>query len=200
MAHDIAVEGTRTDGRRQVRVWDPLVRLFHWTVVTGFTVNLLVAEGSEAPHRYLGYLIAAAIAARLVWGFVGSAHARFASFLPTPAALAAYWRQLMARKEPRYLGHNPAGAAMMALLVVLLSLCCLTGWMQSLDRFWGAEWLQLLHRASAYAIAALAAVHVAAALLEGLRHNENLVWSMVTGRKRRAEGTDIDNAARAGRG
>lgn len=184
----------------QVHVWDPVVRLFHWTVVAGVAVNLFVAEGSDAPHRYVGYLVAVAVAVRLAWGFIGGPYARFAGFLPTPRALGRYLQQLRARREPRYLGHNPAGAVMMAALVVLLGLCCLTGWMQSLDAFWGAPWLQTLHRVTAYAIEALAALHIGGALAESVRHNENLVWSMVTGRKRRATGTDIDNAAGAGRG
>lgn len=183
-----------------VPVWDSLVRLFHWTVAAGVLFNLFVAVGSDAPHRYAGYVVAYAIAVRIAWGLAASGHARLRSFVPSPATLRQYGTLLFERREPRYVGHNPAGAAMMVLLVLLLGACALTGWMQSLDRFWGLEWVQLAHRITAYTIAGLALVHVAAAIREGLRHNENLVWSMVTGRKRPAQGTDIDNAAGPGRG
>lgn len=200
MPDDLVFADWQDRKSRQVRVWDPLVRAFHWTVVAGVVFNLLVAEGSDAPHRYAGYIVTGAIAVRLVWGLAARGHARLSSFLPSFGMFWEYMRQLLAGREPRYLGHNPAGAAMMAVLVFLLGLCGLTGWMQSLDRFWGVEWVQWTHRATAYTVAALALVHVAAAIREGLRHNENLVWSMVTGCKRPAEGTDIDNAAGPGRG
>lgn len=200
MPDDLVFANWQDRKPRQVLVWDRVVRLFHWTVVAGVVFNLLVAEGSDAPHRYAGYIVSAAVVVRLVWGLAARGHARFSSFLPSFGTLWGYAGQLLARREPRYVGHNPAGAVMMAVLVVLLGLCGLTGWMQSLDRFWGVEWVQWVHRTTAYAIAALAVIHVAAAIREGLRHNENLVWSMVTGWKRRAEGTDIDNAAGPGRG
>src|SRR5579864_8246512 len=87
-----------------VRVWDPVVRLFHWTVVAGCAINLIVEEGNLF-HRAVGYVVAAAVAVRVVWGFAGAGHARFADFIPTPAALVRYIRQLVSRREPRFIGH-----------------------------------------------------------------------------------------------
>lgn len=168
-----------------VRVWDPVVRLFHWTVVAGCVLNLFVLEDGELPHKIVGYAVAAALAIRLVWGFIGTRHARFVDFVPTPSRLVAYVRALLRGEEPRMLGHNPAGTVMMLALMALLAAVCLTGWMTTLDAFWGEDWLEELHEGLANAILVLALLHAAAALFESWRHRENLVWSMVTGWKRR---------------
>ncbi|MCK0207983.1 cytochrome b/b6 domain-containing protein [Starkeya koreensis] len=167
-----------------VRVWDPVVRLFHWTVVAGCVLNLFILEEGKRAHRYVGYTVAAVLVIRLIWGFVGTRHARFSDFVPTPAGLASYVRALARGREPRMLGHNPAGAAMMLSLMALMALTCLTGWMSTLDAFWGEDWLEELHGALANGILVLALLHAAAALFESWRHRENLVWAMVTGRKR----------------
>lgn len=185
---------------RQVMVWDPVVRLFHWAMVGGFLLNMTVLADGKSAHRTIGYAIAALIAIRIVWGFVGSAHARFSDFVPDRRDLLDYLRRLARGREPRYVGHNPAGAVSMAVLVGLMLLCCLTGWMTRWDMFWGAEWLEEGHEAVANLIVAAAGLHVLAALVEGARHGENLVKAMVTGRKRPASGTDVDHANPAGRG
>ena len=169
---------------RSVMVWDPVVRLFHWFVVAGFAVNMFVAEEGKLVHRWVGYAVLAAIGVRLVWGVLGTAHARFSDFIPSPQRLLIYGKALLARREPRYVGHNPAAAVMMIALVGLMVLCGVTGWMQGLDAYWGVEWVQDLHETSANALLVLAGLHVAAAVIESLRHHENLIWSMFTGRKR----------------
>ncbi|MCM5554491.1 cytochrome b/b6 domain-containing protein [Pleomorphomonas sp. NRK KF1] len=169
---------------RTVRVWDPVVRLFHWTVVIAVVLNLFVLKPGRLYHRYAGYVVIGAVLIRLVWGFVGTRHARFADFFPTPRRLACYLKALFRGQEPRFLGHNPAAAVMMLALMVLLLAVGATGWMMTLDAFWGEEWLEELHEGFANAIMVLALVHAAAAIVESLRHRENLVWSMVTGRKR----------------
>jgi cytochrome b len=74
---------------------------------------------------------------RVCWGFVGTRHARFRDFVPSPARLAGYLSALRRGREPRHLGHNPAGAVMMLVLMLLLAGVSITGWMQSLDTFWG---------------------------------------------------------------
>lgn len=171
-------------GGGEVRVWDPLVRIFHWTVVAGCVLNLFILEDGETAHEVVGYVVAAALAVRLVWGFVGSRYARFAEFVPGPGRLARYLAALVRGREPRTLGHNPAGAVMMLALMALLAAVSVTGWMMGLDAYWGEEWLEDLHGGLANAILLLAGVHAAAAIFESFRHRENLVWSMVTGRKR----------------
>jgi cytochrome b len=176
-----------------VRVWDPVVRLFHWTVVAGCAINLIFEEGNTF-HRAVGYVVAAAVAARVVWGFVGKGHARFSDFIPRPAALLGYLRQLVSRNEPRFIGHNPAGSVMIFLLLGSLIAVSITGWMMGLDRFFGNETLEELHETFAMAILVLAGIHVAAAVFESVRHRENLIKSMFTGRKRKPTCTDVDHA------
>jgi cytochrome b len=171
--------------------------LFHWTVVSGCVINLLREDG-DSVHRWVGYVVAAAVAIRLIWGFVGRGHARFSAFVPRPANLYHYLAQLVRGREPRYLGHNPAGAVMMLALIGLLIAVSTTGWMMGLDRWWGNETLQEVHEWCAEAILYLAAIHVFAAIVESLRHRENLIASMVSGRKRKPSGTDIDHAADPG--
>ncbi|MFX1736158.1 cytochrome b/b6 domain-containing protein [Paraburkholderia sp. A1RI_3L] len=184
---------------RSVRVWDPVVRVFHWTVVAGVLANYLLLEAGKAPHRYVGYAVAGALVVRVVWGFVGSVHARFADFVASPRAALAHLARAAAGRDRRYVGHNPAGGLMMLALMALLAAVCITGWMQGLDAFWGEQWLQTTHALLVDAVLAMAALHVMAALVESRRHRENLVLAMVTGRKRAASGTDVDHAAAARR-
>ncbi len=167
-----------------VKVWDPIVRLFHWTVVTACILNLFILEEGKYWHRMTGYAVAAALAIRFVWGFIGTRHARFSDFFPTPSKVMGQIFDIIDGAEQRSLGHNPLASVMMLLLMALLSATCLTGWMTTLDAFWGEKWLEQLHGTIANSIMVLAILHAAAALIESWRHKENLVWAMVTGRKR----------------
>lgn len=185
---------------RTTRVWDLVVRIFHWTVVAGFLANMTITEDGGDAHEVIGYIVLAAIAVRLVWGFIGTRHARYSDFVPGPARLARYLGQLMRGSEPRYIGHNPAAAVMMAALLALMIFVGVSGWMMTIDAWWGEEWLEEVHEAAANAMLVLAGLHVLAAVIASFRHRENLILAMITGRKRAASGTDIDHAAAADRG
>ena len=178
------IEGEVLQGQSQVLVWDPVVRLFHWTVVAGCVLNLAAFTDGKGAHRFIGYAVALALVIRVIWGFVGTRYARFADFVPGPSTLLTYLKALWQGKEPRFLGHNPAGAIMMLALMALLAGVSLTGWMLTLDAGFGNDALEEIHEALAYAILPLVALHVAAALLESWKHGENLVKAMITGRKR----------------
>ena len=171
-------------GQQDIKVWDPGVRIFHWTIVTACMLNLFILEEGKYWHRMTGYVVAAAIAVRMIWGFVGTRHARFSDFFPTPRRLKNQLRAIVSRNEKRYLGHNPLASVMMLLLMALLATTALTGWMTTLDAFWGEKWLEQLHGTIANSIMVLAFIHAGAAIVESWRHRENLVWSMVTGRKK----------------
>ncbi|GAA0298304.1 cytochrome b/b6 domain-containing protein [Sphingomonas oligophenolica] len=181
-------------GASRIRVWDPLVRLFHWTVAAGVIANMTFLRHEEETHIYVGYAVVAALLARLTWGFLARGHARFASFVPSPRGLIAYFRAMLARREPRYVGHNPAGAAMIVLLMALLAIIGTTGWMMGLDAFWGVAWVEAVHEATANILIGAVALHVTGAIAESVRHRENLPLAMITGYKRAAKGTDIDHA------
>ena len=166
-----------------IRVWDPLVRALHWTLVACVLGNLL-NESGETLHRALGYTATGVVLTRLVWGFVGSRHARFADWFPTPARLLPYLRALLQGRAPRHIGHNPAGAVMMLALLTLVLGLGTTGYLMTTDAFFGEDWLEEIHEALADVLVGAVALHVAAALFESWRHRENLVASMLHGRKR----------------
>lgn len=166
-----------------MRVWDPLVRICHWMLAAGFVVAFLAEEG-DLIHQVAGYLAAGAVAIRLVWGFIGSGHARFASFVPTPRRLLSHLNDMLHRRERRYVGHNPAAGAMALALLGIILFLGVTGWMLTTNQYYGSEWLEAVHEGTAYLGLGLVCAHVTAALYESVRHRENLPWAMVTGRKR----------------
>lgn len=86
--HDTATMNTRTSGK--VRVWDPLVRVFHWGLVAAFATAWLTADELQPVHEIAGYAVAGLVAFRLIWGLVGSRYARFAQFLKGPRDTLAY--------------------------------------------------------------------------------------------------------------
>jgi cytochrome b len=167
-----------------VKVWDPLVRLFHWSLATSFVVAWISADEWDNLHIWAGYAAAALLAFRVVWGLVGPRYARFTQFVRGPAAVAAYLRDLLTGREARYLGHNPAGGAMIVALILGLAGLCLTGWMYTLDAFWGADWVEETHEILANLLLVLVGLHIAGVILASLKHHENLARAMVTGRKR----------------
>lgn len=171
-----------------VKVWDPLVRLFHWSLAACILGAFLVEEGDTA-HRWLGYTALGLIGFRVLWGMVGSRHARFGDWVRGPRSVASYLRERLAGRSRRRLGHNPAAAVMILLLMAWVAAVGVTGWMQALDAYWGVEWLEELHGALAYGLLALVGVHVLAAIVESWHYRENLVAAMVHGRKR-----TLDNA------
>lgn len=113
----------------KVRVWDRLVRVFHWGLVAAVATAWLTADELQPVHEVAGYTVAALVAFRLVWGFVGRRYARFAQFLKGPGETLAYLAEMTRGRERRYLGHNPAGAAMIVALLVTLSGTAFTGWL-----------------------------------------------------------------------
>lgn len=173
------------------KVWDPLVRIFHWSLAASFLVAWLSGDEWEALHLWAGYAAAALIGFRLLWGVAGTRYARFGQFVRRPAEIRAYLGDLLRGRERRYLGHNPAGGAMILALLAGLAGLCLTGWLTTTDATWGAEWVEEVHELLANLLLLLVGLHVAGVLLASLRHRENLVRAMVTGRKRPAEAGDV---------
>lgn len=167
------------------RVWDPFVRLFHWSLVTCVALNLWLLEEGDPPHEWVGYAAMALVVLRVFWGFVGTRHARFADFWPTPARLREHLRALRRGDHPPTPGHNPLGALMMLGLMGLVLLAGFTGWLQGTDRFWGNEALETLHEWLADGLLALAGLHAAAALLVGRMERTRLIKAMFTGVKER---------------
>ena len=107
-----------------VRVWDPLVRIFHWSLVAAFATAWITGDDAEDVHEVAGYVVLGLVLFRLLWGLVGTRHARFGDFVRGPRTVWRYLASLLTTRPSHYLGHNPAGGWMVvALLAVNLILC-----------------------------------------------------------------------------
>jgi cytochrome b len=181
---------------REVRVWDPAVRLFHWSLVAAFTAAYLSGDDWMSVHVNAGYLIGALLVFRILWGFVGSRHARFRDFVRPPSAVLAYLYQALRFSAPRHLGHNPAGGAMIVALLVSLILTVVSGiLLYGTTDFAGplaglfrgevaADVLEDIHEIAANRTVVLVVLHLIGVLFASIEHRENLAKAMVTGRKR----------------
>ena len=118
-----------SEGTAMIRVWDPLVRIGHWVLVGGFAVAYLTEGEPEWLHTWAGYVVAATVAVRVVWGFVGPEKARFSDFVTGPGRAVAYLRGLLAGTAPRHVGHSPAGGLMVVALLAALAGTTVTGMM-----------------------------------------------------------------------
>lgn len=167
-----------------VKVWDLFVRVFHWSLVLLFGIAYATGDEIERVHIAAGYTIAALIALRVVWGFIGPPHARFHNFLRPPRAVLAYLRDAALLRARRHLGHNPAGGAMIIALLAMLVATSVTGYMMTTDAFWGAAWVEALHKFLANATLGLIFLHVLGVLAASFTHRENLMRAMITGRKK----------------
>lgn len=168
---------------KKIKVWDRFVRLFHWGLVMSFFVAYFSTTSIGWVHKGFGYAALALIAARIVWGFMGKGHARFSDFVPTPRQLLRYVAAMLRREEPRYIGHNPAAALMILFLLGMVAGIGITGWMMTLDAFWGNGLVEDTHVLLVDVTILAVAVHVSAAIYESLHQRENLILSMVTGTK-----------------
>lgn len=169
--------------KRLVRVWDPLVRAFHWSLVAAFLANAFLTEPGKALHLWLGYGVAALVVLRVIWGFVGTRHARFADFVPTPAAV---WRQIVDMVHWRgrpHAGHSPLGALMIFNLLATMAGLAVSGHAMTTVAYFGVAWVADLHEALVTWAQISVLLHVAAVLVESRRLGVNLPRSMVTGNK-----------------
>ncbi len=169
-----------------VKVWDPLVRLFHWSLVSAFALAWITAEEWDRAHEWFGYAILGLLVARLVWGVVGTRYARFSNFVYRPSTILGYLKDSVFLRAKRYLGHNPAGGAMIIALIMALAVTGGTGYLTTIG-FGPDEWLEELHEVAANATLLLVGLHVLGVVVSSFEHRENLVWSMFTGKKRAPE-------------
>lgn len=172
---------------RWVRVWDPVVRVGHWLLVAGIVAAWITRHSPSSWHERLGYLVLGVVALRIAWGWMGSPYARFVSFVSSPASTLRYARQMITRNEPRHLGHNPLGGWMIIALLITITAVCLTGWLYTTDRFWGVEWVETTHSMLTDLLLILVGLHICGVLYSTYRHRENLVASMLHGRKRESD-------------
>jgi cytochrome b len=182
---------------KQIKVWDLLVRIFHWSLAFCFLLAYITEDHFMSLHALAGYVIGGLIVFRLIWGFIGTRHARFSDFYYPPATIIAYLKSVISFKAEHYIGHNPAGGAMVFALLISLALTVLTGFaaygaeqasgpmagvMASMPHAVGKA-VEEVHEFFANFTLLLVILHVVGVLLASFQHSENLVRSMLTGRK-----------------
>jgi cytochrome b len=183
---------------QQTKIWDIFIRIFHWSLLATFAITYLTEDDFPSLHVYAGYTMMVLIVLRLVWGFIGSRHARFNNFIAKPSNVINYMKEVVQFRAKRYVGHNPAGGAMVIALLISLSMTLLFG----LLTFGAAEFsgplaglaggvsesfaniFEELHEFFANFTLFLVVVHVLGVAIASFQHKENLIKSMVTGYKR----------------
>lgn len=174
------------------RIWDPFVRIFHWSLVGLFTANAFFTDAESALHEKLGYIVAGLIAARIVWGILGPWTARFASFMPTRRAIVQQMTDMASGRTRAHRGHTPLGALMIFNLLLGIAGIAGTGYMMTTDTFWGIAWVEDLHEALVTWTEVSVVLHVAAVIWESRRTGVNLPRAMVTGVKRLPDGVTFE--------
>lgn len=195
-----------TAQERNVQVWDWPTRIFHWSLLALVLVAWFTGEEDGLAvliHRVAGEAIAGLVVFRVIWGFVGGEHARFADFAAGPAAIVAHLRDLFSTRPKRHLGHNPLGGVAVFLLLALVLGIVITGLFSGgqenagpLAGFWGPD-LTDAHEILFRALQALVVVHVLGVIVESVKAKDALVPAMITGSKRRRADEPGEAAKRA---
>jgi cytochrome b len=180
-----------------IKVWDPVIRIGHWTLVTAFFTAYFTEDEFLTAHVWAGYVIGVVVCFRLLWGLVGSDHARFKDFMRPPAAIFRYLTDLVRGQSKRYLGHNPAGAGMILTLLIFLTATVFSGIvLYGMEESAGplAAWVtensdreeiwEELHEVFANLTLLLVVLHVIGVIFSSRAHRENLAKAMITGRKK----------------
>ncbi len=178
-----------------IKVWDPLIRIFHWSLVLSFVIAYITEDDWLSLHLFTGYTDTVLIALRLIWGVVGPRYARFTQFIKLPSEVLSYIRKILIFKPPHYLGHNPAAAAMIVSLLLCIILLCFSGMViiaadgqgPLANTFFAAvnpEWMEEIHEFFANLTLLLVILHVAGVLFSSLLEGQNLAKAMISGRKK----------------
>jgi cytochrome b len=167
----------------KTKVWDPFVRIFHWSLVGLFAANALVLDAESKLHRQVGYVIAALIALRIIWGFAGRGYARFSTFPPSVAGSIGQMTDLVTGRNKIHIGHTPLGALMIYNLIATVTLIAASGFMMTTDTYFGIGWVQELHETAVLWAEISIVLHVAAVIYESVRSKVNLPLAMLTGIK-----------------
>lgn len=170
--------------KQEIMVWDMPVRVFHWLLVICFAGAWLTSESERLAmiHYAFGYTACLLVLVRLVWGVIGTRYARFSQFLKSPQAVIEHFMAMLRGHPHHDLGHNPAGGLVMFALMLFILLIGLTGYL-TVKEFFG-NFVSEVHEAAASLVLGLVIVHVIAAIGMSVTEKQNLVRSMVTGKKK----------------
>ena len=188
----ISTEDAGETGIQSIPVWDPLVRLIHWSLVTAILLNGFVTNPEKKVHEYVGYAALALVILRLVWGLVGPRHARFTAFPPNPAAAIRHIRDIFSPRNVLHLSHNPLGALMAYNIWATVLVLCATGIMMGTIRFFGVEWVGEVHETAFDWLMISVVLHLAGVVGETWLSGVPLVRAMIDGRKRVPSGREVE--------
>lgn len=187
-----------SNNNHTIKVWDPFVRMFHWTLVLSFFIAYITEEDFLSIHTFAGYTVLTLLLLRIIWGLIGTRYARFSNFTYSPETIKHFIKDTFYLRAKRYIGHNPAGGAMIILMIISLLMTTLTGltiygieeqagpmagWFGDKDSLW-EDIFEETHEFFANFTLFLVFIHVAGVIVESFIHKENLVKSMIDGRKR----------------
>lgn len=184
-----------TSGRasaRTVAVWDPLVRLIHWSLALTILLNGAVVEEESTTHEWIGYVALGLVGLRLVWALIGPKPARFSAFPPSPARAVRHLRAMRAGDTTVHLSHNPLGALMVYNIWASVIAIGVTGYMMTTVTYFGVDWVKEAHEAIFGWLLFSVALHVAGVAFDTWRSGVNLVRAMINGRKSIPHGHKVE--------
>lgn len=177
--------------KRGILVWDPLVRLIHWGVVSMVLINAAIVAKDSPIHLWAGYTMLALVGVRLLWGVIGTRSARFSTFPPNPFRALGYLRQMRSGDRTVHLSHNPLGALMVYNIWATLLVIGATGYMMGTVKFFGIAWVEQIHELAYDWLLLSIAGHIAGVVFDTWRSGVPLVQAMLHGRKRIPKGTAV---------
>jgi len=191
--------------RDHVLVWDLPTRAFHWLLVLSFAAAWLAFDDDRYLyiHVYAGYVLLGLLIFRLLWGVIGSYHARFYTFAHDWPSVSAYLKGLLTGQAARYLGHNPIGGWAIFFMLILGLVVTLSGMLTlgveerhgpfaGLLSFDASAVLREIHEISAWTMLVMVVVHLGGVIVESFIHRENLIMAMISGYKEGGEsGVDV---------
>lgn len=197
--------------QNEIKVWDIGVRAFHWSLVVLFFIAYITGEEEDLIHIYSGYAVLALVIFRIVWGFIGTKHARFSDFIYGTDSVVQYARSIFTPRPIHYVGHNPVGGWMIILLLILIVIACWSGLeaygaeghgpladksfiaaavaddgkhkqgSSAQEEFW-----EEVHEIFSNMALFLIVLHICGVIVASFIHRENLVRAMITGYKKRS--------------
>jgi cytochrome b len=185
----------QTSGRasaREVAVWDPLVRLIHWSLALTILLNGTFVEEESQTHEWIGYVALGLVGIRLVWALIGPKHARFSAFPPSPARAVHHLRAMLSGDKAVHLSHNPLGALMVYNIWVSVIAIGITGYMMTTITFFGVDWVEEAHEVIFGWLIFSVALHVAGVAFDTWRSGVNLVRAMINGKKAIPYGREVE--------
>lgn len=191
----MSIATAQTGGResaRDIPVWDPLVRLIHWSLALTILLNGTIVDEESTIHEWIGYVALALVGIRLIWAIIGPKHARFSAFPPNPFGAVRYLRSILRGNRTVHLSHNPLGALMVYNIWLTVIAIGATGYMMTTPTYFGVEWVEEIHEAAFNWLVFSVVVHVAGVAFDTWRSGVNLVRAMITGRKGVAEGQEVE--------